>query len=40
MWWQSTEVFIIQGGAAQSLVMAVHANDLYVTASSTAYWIT
>lgn len=37
---QSTEVFIIQGGAAQSLVMAVHANYLYATASSTAYWIT
>lgn len=38
--WQSTEVFIIQGRAAQSLVMAVHVNYLYVTASSTACWIT
>ena len=38
--WRSIEVFVIQGGAAQSILMAVHANHTQVTLSSTAYWIT
>lgn len=38
--WRSTEVFVIQGGAAHSILMAVHANRTQVTFSSTAYWIT